>query len=97
MGNVSPRHCDAHVYQNVTEIRTNISSDEPPPNYDDLDLFPSHGYHIEVVSTSAAGISSSLPGATYDSGLGGSTHESDHKEDLRLAPPVSPGRQETML
>ena len=96
---VSPQpHDDVHVYQNVAEIH--ISAEEPPPNYDDLDLFPAHNsYQVQSSPPpmSAEGISSSLPRATFDSGLGDSTHEADHKEDLRLAPPMSPGRQETML
>ena len=86
----------SHVYQNVAEIHAVV--DEPPPNYDELDLYPSGTYNHAPISASSTGFSSdSSPGATMDSGLGSSTHEHDQKEDLHHSYMLPDGRHETML
>lgn len=85
----------SHVYQNVAEIHTAV--DEPPPNYDELDLFPPATYHAPISASSTGFSSDSSPGATMDSGLGSSTHEHDQKEDLHNSYMLPDGRHETML
>ena len=92
----SSHHRSEHVYQNVAEVH--ISPEEPPPNYDELDLFPNHSSHVPNTSTSAACTVSNLsPRSMVNSTLESHTHGSDHKADLKLEPPVSPGGHETML
>lgn len=87
-------HGNEHVYQNVAEIH--LSPEEPPPNYDELDLFPAHNSPVPNASTSAA-MSNLSPRAMVNSRLGSHTPDSNHKVDLELEPPVSSGGHETML
>ena len=93
---VSSHHGKEHVYQNVAEIH--ISPEEPPPNYDELDLFPAQNSQVPntSVSTSAA-VSNLSPRATVNSRLESHTPDSDSKVDLELELPLSPGGHETML
>ena len=94
---VLSHHSKEHVYQNVAEIH--LSPEEPPPNYDELDLFPAHNSQVpnNTSDSTSAAVSNLSPRATVNSRLESHTPNSDHKVDLELEPPVPPGGQETML
>ena len=94
----SSQQCN--VYQNALELHGSVV--EPPPNYDELDLFPAHNYQTPPSSLSSAAISPSedargIAMATVDSGTGSAAHEHEEdKQDLQ-PPPLSPDDHETML